>query len=150
MKRVLINLIVGAVVLLPLISHAAVGPSTASVQGTVVDRDHPVPLAGVLVSLVVENKPYRKSTLTDKGGNFEFKALESGHYTIFFQKDGYDGLILAGVTVNQGEAMKIGFPLALHKSAFSIIDYPMHPSPCGSLVQPGQTADVYVVCAESR
>lgn len=150
MKRVLINLIVGAVLLLPLVSYAASGPSTASVQGTVVDADHRLPLAGVLVSLIIENSRNRKSTLTDKSGNFVFKALESGQYMIRFQKDGYEDLYLTDLSISQGEAVKIGLPLALHKPAFSLIDYPMHPSPCGSLVQPGQTADVYVVCADSR
>ena len=109
-----------------------------------------MPLSEVLVSLIVENRADRKSTFTDKSGTFAFKGLGSGQYLIRFHKEGYDDLILANLTVDQGEAVILGSPLALHKSAFTMIDLPMHPSACGSLVQPGQTADVYVVCAGWR
>ena len=152
MTRVLAKLLLAAALLVPSMSRAGIVPAifTASVQGIVIDADRRMPLAGVIASLVVENRAERKSTVTDKSGTFAFKGLQAGKYDISFQKDGYDVLMLTGLNVERGEAVTVNPALVLRKSKFTIIDYPMHPNACASLVQPRQTADVYVVCTDRR
>ena len=152
MKHALIALAVGATLLLPVIGNARPDLATASVQGIVVDSDRHLPVAGVLVYLAAAAKPDERSvvnsTFTDKAGSYAFKALRGGQYWLRFQRNGYDILVLENLKVDQNEAVILSSPLVLHKSAITIIDYPTHRSPCGSLVQPGQTADVYIVCGD--
>ena len=61
--------------------------SKGSIKGTVVDSDN-VTRALEGVEVIIEEKG--ESTVTDNSGEFRFKDLSSGNYTLSFKKSGFD------------------------------------------------------------
>ncbi|MBA7634332.1 hypothetical protein ES703_41916 [subsurface metagenome] len=63
-------------------------PGLATVYGLVIDTETGEPLADVLVSL------NDQVTSTDADGYYELVGIEPGTYSITFQKEGYEPLVI--------------------------------------------------------
>ncbi len=137
-----------------IVSIAVAGPAAAqnnsSLRGQVTDARNHQPLEGVRTVLynLHGTKPIA-STFTDRGGSFRLDGLRSGLYRLEFSKPGYRGLAIEGIGVRANEIMVIAGSVALSAGNASLAAAVARAEngKCGSLVQPGVTADVYVVCA---
>ena len=83
-----------------------------SLSGNVTDKITGLPLAKVKVKLKGKtNKKVKKTTKTDKQGNYMFDDLDPGVYKVWFIKSGYKRhqntkLTVDGPTVYDGELIK--------------------------------------------
>ncbi len=62
---------------------------TASVHGTVVDKDSGMNISNVKVSLYSETTQKTLTTVTNSSGAFEFENLAAGNYTVSFEHTDY-------------------------------------------------------------
>ena len=56
-----------------------------TIRGKVIDRETQLPLEGVSVQMIEENK----GIYTDNQGDFTFRQLQPGRYTLLFSYVGY-------------------------------------------------------------
>jgi hypothetical protein len=92
--RLLLALAVCLAALLP-----ASAQSPGSVRGVVVDRDFGTPLEGARVSVAGTTL----AVLSNAQGSFLFDRVPPGSYTLVVSKDGFERLVLPGVTVLPGQ-----------------------------------------------
>jgi hypothetical protein len=100
------------------------------------------PIAGITVGVfrVGDDKPINWAT-TDEAGRFAFNFLPAGEYVV---KQQSQGLVLARVTLPPGSSVLLASPLEIQPAEVDV--YRVGPrDPC-ELLQPKETADVYVVC----
>lgn len=123
----------------------------ASISGAVVNVSTNDPVAGVKVTAFVAGtaKP-QASAITDAKGQFSLQGLEGGTYHLFFDKKGYQRTAVGGVEVRPHERHIESAKIAVYPNGVPIPKNVSNAHPCGSLVQPGQTASVYVICGNSR
>ena len=179
MKRIFIFGVIAGVLLTFCIASAQ-GQTVSSISGTVVDSYDHHPLQGVTVYLFayiqqpqningrpvmliinpitildshnrwLDAGPVLKTTATDTNGKFLFQDLGAGKYRLDLDSGGYEFLRAPRImTVHRNEMVNLSATFEMRPMSL-VIDTYLTRSPCGSLVQPGQTADVYVVCADSR
>jgi carboxypeptidase family protein len=132
------------------ISFATSGASaswSASVSGKVVNVQTLDPVSGAIVKVYTENggQVLGKAT-SDAGGNFVVSGLRGGLYRLQFEKHGYQGTVVAGLTIRPSERLVEAAPIAMYPDGVPLPKMSAN-SPCGSLVDPQQTADVYIVCS---
>lgn len=66
-----------------------------SIRGLVSDREFDVPVQGATVTIAETGQ----RVATTEGGNFVFKAVAPGRYTLVFSKDGYQRVVKADIAV---------------------------------------------------
>ncbi len=123
----------------------------AAIFGGVVEASHGRPLAGVKVMVLnLQGDKPLASAFTDAAGKYRLEGLSGGAYRLRFYKLGYYGVEVSGVTVAADERMILAGALAMSAGNPSEVEAAQASAFCGNLVQPGVTADVYVVCAGGR
>lgn len=121
------------------IGAPALAATTGTISGTVVAADTKKPLAGA--SIVATSPSGNGSATTDNNGFYNLPGLPPDTYTVSITAKGYETINLAGVTLVQDQTITLNQPLA--KSLQVIGSVSTRSS--SNLVQPNQTADVYVV-----
>jgi hypothetical protein len=121
---------------------------TASMSGTIVDIKTLQPVADATVKVYeAKGSQVLGKATSDAHGAFVISGLRGGQYRLQFEKPGYQRTIVAGVYVRPGERMIEAAPIAMYPNGVRLPNFAMS-QPCGSLIQPNETADVYVVCSE--
>lgn len=137
--------IISALAVLALAMHASAS-QTASLQGTIVRASDRAPLAGALVNLYPGTGTQSAATATTDGkGSFLMIGLAPGKYRLEISRPLYQKVILSDLTLNSGRPMRFPDPIAMLSSADTLPTSQI--AGCTSLLQPGQTADVYIVCS---
>ena len=146
--RLMIRAAVAVLAILSAANSVAAASWTASMSGTVVDIKslQPVPDAHVKIFTQTGSQPEGVAT-TDAHGAFVVTGLRGGLYRLQFEKSGYQSTIVSGISIRPGERMIEAAPIAMYPNGVRLPNFSMS-KPCGALVQPGVTADVYVVCSE--
>jgi len=146
-------LVAFAVVLVLLASSAppSVASSGSAIRGRVVDAQTHQPLTGVRAATfkLHGTKPLA-SAFTTTDGSFKLDGLGPGLYRLELSKDGFRGLTIEGIAVRANEVMIIAGSIAMLPGSASTPNIAQAQNQCGNLVQPGVTADVYVVCGQAR
>jgi 5-hydroxyisourate hydrolase-like protein (transthyretin family) len=121
---------------------------TASVSGKVVDVKtlQPVADATIKIYAAAGSDVLGKAT-SDANGSFTIEGLRGGQYRLQFEKTGYQRTIITGIMVRPNERMIEAAPIAMYPRGVALPNFAMA-KPCGALVDPNQTADVYIVCSE--
>ena len=70
-----------------------------SIRGLVSDKEFDVPLVGAVITIAETGQ----RVTTGDGGNFVFKAVVPGRYTLVFSKDGYQRVVRADVAVSAAQ-----------------------------------------------
>jgi hypothetical protein len=133
--------------LICLIGGQALAASTSSLHGTVVSAQDRSPIPNVTVDVYAAPGGQSLATATtDKNGAFEVVGLQPGTYQIKLAHPTYETIILTGVKVNGANYMKLKGALAMQPAGSD--NRIARQSACTNLLQPGQTADVYIVCSD--
>ncbi|HLJ85157.1 MAG TPA: carboxypeptidase-like regulatory domain-containing protein [Candidatus Eremiobacteraceae bacterium] len=120
----------------------------AQISGQVVDDRYGKPLEGIDVMAVsAGTTTVEASTTSDKNGRFTLRGLRAGDYRLVFQRPGSGQAYVDGIAVRADDHLVLISPFAVPNVAVALTqEIGMRPQ-CGKLLQPGQTADVYVVCS---
>lgn len=115
--------------------------TTGSLTGTVNDPSNGKPIAGAKVT--VQSSSQTATTTTDAQGHFAFVSLAPDTYNVSVEKDQYQQVTMAGVTIfaDQSQTLAIQEPSSLRTIAT------VRSRAAGALVKSGTTADVYSVNA---
>lgn len=125
--------------------------NTAVIRGRVVDAGNSQPLAGVRASVYsLHGTKAITTSFTRKDGVFRLDGLGPGSYRLELSKSGFRGQTIEGIAVRPSEIMIIAGSIAMQAGNANPPDVAQARNSCGNLVQPGVTADVYVVCGKSR
>lgn len=120
------------------VSTEARAGTTGSVSGTVLEADVArTPIANARVTVAGPSQTL--TTTTDRKGRFTFLSLAPDAYTLSTEKQGYDPIVLSGVSAvadqNQTEIV------TMQRTEQEIGHVQVRAK--GSIVQPGVTADAY-------
>jgi hypothetical protein len=119
--------------------------TAAAISGRVVDSRSDSPLAGVNVTAFpVGSTTAEARAMTDDQGQFTLTGLRGGDYRLLFERAGYPRALAAGIGVKAHDHLVLVAAFALQKNPRVGQARPV--DPCSSLVQPGEVADVYVIC----
>ena len=121
----------------------ALAGTTGSIRGTVMDGSG-APVAGAKVTASSPSQTI--STTTDARGDFGFLSLAPDSYTVSVDKDGYNPISLAGVTVFADNSQTLA--LTATKTLTEIVKTTSRAA--GNLVKPGTTSDIYSVNAATQ
>lgn len=123
-------------------SAVALALTTGSVAGYVTDASG-APVAGATVALA--SASFDTKTTTDAKGFYALDGVPSDTYSLSVQKDGYQPYSVAGLTVLQDGIVRENVQLTKALKTIASVSA----RSATSLVQPGQTADEYVVTQQS-
>lgn len=113
--------------------------NTGGIVGTVTNSATGKPIANVDVTAASPSQTAR--TTSDAHGFYALQALIPDTYTVSYQINGYNPLVIQGVTVQQGQTVSLNQTLT---TALRTIAAVTSRAP-GNLVQPNVTSDVYNV-----
>jgi hypothetical protein len=120
---------------------------TAAVSGSVVDMRTMQPVSGAKVSIYTMGGTHELGrAVTDDRGDFSISGLRGGDYWLLFQKDGYQRSAIGGIDLRPHERLIEIAPMGMYPNGMKM-PRTIGAGPCGSLVQPAVTSDVYVVCS---
>ena len=122
----------------------ALAGTTGGISGTVVDTETQTPVANAQVTAVSPSQT--TTTQTDSAGHFTFLSLAPDTSTISVEKDKYDSMSEAGVTVFADATQTVA--ITLHKTLTTIARITSKAT--ANLVKSGTTADVYSVNAATQ
>lgn len=157
MKSIIATLILSFAIAAPAVALSAGAPSSgvqvaaqpvmfAALSARVVDAKTNVPLADVKVTAYPQGSTVAESTtMTDSQGQFTLTGLRGGEYRLLFERSGYPRSLAGGIGVKPHDHLVLISSFALQSK--TRLDKARLVDPCGSLVQPGQVADVYVICS---
>jgi 5-hydroxyisourate hydrolase-like protein (transthyretin family) len=118
----------------------------AAISGRVVDARNNNPLAGVKVTAFRIGFTVAQSTAsTDAQGQFTLNGLTGGDYRLLFERAGYPRALAGGIGVKPHDHLVLVAAFALQSKVKA--QQALVADPCSSLLQPGQVADIYVVCS---
>jgi hypothetical protein len=127
-----------------ILSGQAMAAQTSSLHGTVVRASDQAPLDGAVVNVYRASSTQSAATATtDSRGTFIIVDLAPGSYDLQVSRDAYRTVIIRGFKLNSG-GQRFKDPIAMQAATDSVTTSQL--LGCASLVQPGQTANVYVVC----
>ncbi|HTU69692.1 MAG TPA: TonB-dependent receptor [Candidatus Baltobacteraceae bacterium] len=118
----------------------ALAGTTGGLSGTVTNEAG-APVAGAAVK--VTSASQIASTTTDASGHFVFLSLAPDTYTVSIEKDQFNPISLAGVTVFADQTQTLAF--TMHPALKEIAH--VTSTAAGALVKAGTTSDVYSVNA---
>lgn len=122
--------------------------ATAQVSGQVVSAKDDSPLAGIHVLAVpAGTRTVEASAISDKSGRFTLRGLRGGQYRLVFDRAGYGQAYADGITVRSDDHLVMISPFAVPDVKLATIQQIALGPQCGNLIQPAETADVYVVCS---
>src|SRR5260370_14109207 len=84
----------------------AFGQTTGTLRGIVMDPSGAV-IPGAPVSAIQQGTNVRRSTATDRDGNYEFPALAVGHYRLEIEASGFKKYVQRDIDVTLGHAIVI-------------------------------------------
>ena len=122
----------------------ALAGTTGGISGTIVDTETRAPIADAQVTAAAPSQS--ATTRTDASGHFTFLSLTPDTYTVSAEKDGYDAVSQAGITVFADATQTVA--VTMHKSLKTIAR--VTSKAASSLVKSGTTADVYSVNAATQ
>lgn len=123
----------------------ALAAQTSSLHGTVVRMSDHTPLAGAVVNVYRGTSTQSAATATtDSKGAFILIDLAPGTYNLQVSRNTYQTVILSDIKLNPGIAMRFKDPIAMQTATDALPASEL--DACVNLLQPGQTADVYIVC----
>ena len=125
---------------------AAQTASNSAISGRVVDAGNNNPLAGVKVTAYRIGFTVAQATaMTDAQGQFTLTGLTGGDYRLLFDRAGYPRALAGGIGVKPHDHLVLVAAFALQSKVKA--QQALVADPCSSLLQPGQVADIYVVCS---
>ncbi|HEY5093738.1 MAG TPA: carboxypeptidase-like regulatory domain-containing protein [Candidatus Eremiobacteraceae bacterium] len=125
---------------------AAQTATASAISGRVVDARKNDPLAGVKVTAYRVGSTVADATaMTDAQGQFTLNGLRGGDYRLLFERAGYPKSLAAGIGVKPHDHLVLVAAFALQSK--TKLEQARIADPCSSLLQPGQVADVYVICS---
>jgi Carboxypeptidase regulatory-like domain/TonB dependent receptor-like, beta-barrel/TonB-dependent Receptor Plug Domain len=131
--------VVFTMIALALPTAAVYAGTTGTIVGRIVDQSSGAPVAGANVSLV---SPSQSATSpTDANGSFRFLSLAPDTYTVTVERNGYEPLNLAGVTVQADQTQTLNRTLAPRLVRIGGTTSRR----ASDLVKAGTTSDVYSV-----
>ena len=80
--------------------------------GTVVDASTLAPLQGVVVTATSSQREVAGAAITRPKGDFRFRQLPAGTYTLRFEKGGYEPSVSEGVTLDRDQMLLLDVELA--------------------------------------
>ena len=113
--------------------------TTGTISGTLTANDTKKPLAGASVVAASPSGTGRAST--DANGFYNINGLAPDTYTVTITATGYETVVLAGVTVVQDQTVSLNQSVSRTLQKIGGVST----RSASNLVQPNQTADVYVV-----
>jgi hypothetical protein len=138
--------LVGALLAVAMVAQgtSALAATTGGISGTVVDQVTGAPIAAARVTATAPSQS--ATTQTDASGHFVFLSLAPDTYTVSAEKDGYDSVSHAGVSVVANFQQPVS--LTMHKTLKTIAN--VTSTAATTLVRSGTTADVYSVNAATQ
>ncbi|MBD5654720.1 MAG: TonB-dependent receptor, partial [Candidatus Eremiobacteraeota bacterium] len=121
----------------------AVGGTTGSLRGQLLDPGSSAPVANVAVTATAASGVYKATT--DANGRFNLLQIPSDTYVLSFEKQGYESQTVTGVTVLGDATVDLG-RVTLSKSLRTIGRVSAR-APT-SAFQPSQTQDTYTVSGQ--
>ena len=118
---------------------AARADTTGTISGTITDAATGAPVANAAVA--ASSPSGSRTTTSDSHGFYTLQALLADTYTVSVTAEGYQALVVPGVTVQQG--LTTAENLQLAKALRTIASVTSRAA--GNLVQPNTTTDVYNV-----
>src|SRR6266404_3903647 len=94
-----INRLLSSLVLIVLSVAAAHASVFGDVRGTVLDPQHSA-IVGAKVALLARSSSFSQTTQTDSAGDFSFRALPIGEYTVTVESAGFSKFILALIVLS--------------------------------------------------
>jgi hypothetical protein len=122
----------------------AVAGTTGGISGIVTELGTTTPIAGVKVTITSPSQT--ATTTTDAHGHFAFVSLAPDEYTISLQKDGYEALSYAGISVFADAQQTVSLRMRVSLKTIAKVTS----RSASSLVRPGTTADLYSVNAAQQ
>jgi Carboxypeptidase regulatory-like domain len=123
----------------------------SAIRGKVVDAVSHQPLAAVRAAAFrMRGTKALATAFSTTDGSFKLDGLGSGLYRLELSKAGFRGLTIEGIAVRANEVMIIAGSIGMLPGSAAPANIAQARNQCGNLVQPGVTADVYVVCAQAR
>ncbi len=124
--------------------------ASAQISGQVVDARDGSPLPHVqILAVSASTKDVESTAFADRTGHFTLRGLRGDSYRLVFARSGYGQAYADGITVSPSDHLVMISPFAVQAVPVAMIqELGMRPQ-CGSLIQPDQTSDVYVVCSGS-
>jgi len=138
MRRIFYILTLTAMASFPLCARAG---TTGVISGTVSDVNHR-PIAAVRVTAASPSAT--GSATTDASGFYNIANLPPDTYTVSFQKSGFSAVSIPGVVVFQDQTNTTNVTLVTELRTIASVQSRSQQS----LVQPGQTADVYNISSQ--
>ncbi len=120
----------------------ALAGTTGGITGTVTDESG-APVAGASVKIVSASQS--GSATTDAGGRFNFLSLAPDTYTVAIEKDGYNPLSYAGVTVFADNTLTLSFRMTKALKTIAKVSA----TSAGNLVKSGVGSDIYNVNSQA-
>lgn len=125
---------------------AANAATLSAISGHVVDAQKNTPLAGVKVTAYrIGFTAVQAIAMTDAQGQFTLGGLSGGDYRLLFERAGYPRSLAQGIGVKPHDHLVLVAAFALQSKAKA--EQALVANPCSSLLQPGQVADIYVICS---
>jgi hypothetical protein len=121
----------------------ALAGTTGSINGSLTDSSTGKPVSDAAVT--ASSPSQTATTKTDASGHFVFLSLAPDTYSVSIQKEGYQSVSLAGVTVFADQAQNLALTTQQMKTITHVTS-----RAAGSLVKSGTTADVYSVNAATQ
>jgi hypothetical protein len=118
----------------------ALAGTTGGLSGIVTDTKG-APVAGAAVRAISASET--ATTRTDNSGHFVFLSLAPDTYTVSIEKDGYNPLSYAGISIFADQVQTLSFRM---EAALKEIAH-VTSTAAGALVKAGTTSDVYSVNA---
>jgi hypothetical protein len=147
MKQAIV-LLVAAMALIAALAWMTPGltQETSSIHGSVVDSKNHRPLQSIEVAAyAVHQRRAVGSALTGKDGTFAIRGLAGGDYKLVISATGYEVENVTGVSLRPAERLIIAGAIPLRRASLTSQTGIARPK-CSSLVNPNETASVYVVC----
>jgi hypothetical protein len=120
----------------------ALAGTTGGITGTVTDESG-APVAGASVKIVSASQSANAST--DAAGKFNFLSLAPDTYTVSIEKDGYNPLAYAGVTVFADNQLTLSFRMTKALKTIAKVSA----TSAGNLVKSGVGSDIYSVNSQA-
>ena len=121
---------------------------SSAIVAKVVDMKTQQPLSGVKVfAFKGDSTKMLRMATSDKNGTFSIVDLPSGDYRVELEKRGFEDTVISPLKLGSSEHLIIRGPIQMEKASLAMHAVQEMRDTCRSLMQPGQTGDVYVVCS---